>query len=482
VLRKLDRISQILSTMTMTQRPVHGVPSPQTLTKQTPSEHVLATVSYTEMLSILSQLGQVSEHAAEIFEGINKQVNETSVRVGKLSGKLQDMKKGAQSLQSEFNSKDPEYFYSRNKSSAWKRADPISHSFFRPETRPPVIEAMRTAANSPPQVDLLDKHVGPAGTCMLKYSNPGFFMQEWIKAEQERQEEERKERKERKKNRKKKDKKGKARRIKKAEAVKVKHYSAMGQEFAAEESQQTHHKQARPSAHVSAPPPQPKGRSGPPSAPPSHTQSSAPPVPPPASGSRGSAPPPVPPPVHSGAPPPVPPPVGHSAPPVPPPMRGGPPPPPVPSAPQVSSSGPPAPPVSRGGPPAPPVAPTAPAVMAPMAPAVSMAPAPPPVRASPPSSAGNEPRGGLLDAIRGGANLKRVEVERLPPKKTDSRGGLMDEIRMRSVALKKVVREEKKPDAAPVGGLGNIMDILSRRAAIVGSDDEDSDSDDDDWD
>jgi hypothetical protein len=91
-------------------------------------------------------------------------------------------------------------------------------------------------------------------------------------------------------------------------------------------------------------------------------------------------------------------------------------------------------------------------------------------------------RSSLLEQIRSGGqrNLRKVEPV-VHERRVSARGGLLEEIRARKGGgLRKVEVQEKKPAAAAAAapGLGNIMEILARRAAIEGSDDEEEEEED----
>ncbi|CAG5927612.1 unnamed protein product [Menidia menidia] len=185
----------------------------------------------------------------------------------------------------------------------------------------------------------------------------------------------------------------------------------------------------------------------------------APPPPPSRSG------PPPPPPHHSSAPPPPPPPSrgGRSAPPPPPPSRApvSAPPPPPPSRPGI-------------GPPPPPPPPPPPG---------------PPPPALPLSTEANGGDGGLpspgnksalLNQIREGTQLKKVEQKERPVSST-GRDALLDQIRQ-GIQLKP--REDSsEPTPAPqtpsAGIVGALMEVMQKRSKAIHSSDEDDDDDDD---
>ncbi|XP_072566077.1 actin nucleation-promoting factor WASL-like isoform X2 [Paramormyrops kingsleyae] len=221
--------------------------------------------------------------------------------------------------------------------------------------------------------------------------------------------------------------------------------------------------------------PPPPSRGGLPPPPPPH--SSVAPPPPPNRG-RGAPPPPpsrVPtpaPPPHSRVPTPAPPPPSRPGmgthPPPPPPNRG-----PGPSPPTPACLPPPPPPPSAfGGPPAPPPPPPPP-------------PPPLPPGLAPPSDLDStEAPGGrsaLLDQIRGGAQLKKMDASSKPAASGGGRGALLDQIRQ-GIQLKNVSQEG--PDSTPQlsaassGIVGALMEAMQKRNVVIHSSDEDEDDDD----
>uniref|UniRef100_A0A803KGS4 Actin nucleation-promoting factor WASL n=1 Tax=Xenopus tropicalis TaxID=8364 RepID=A0A803KGS4_XENTR len=221
----------------------------------------------------------------------------------------------------------------------------------------------------------------------------------------------------------------------------------------------------------SAPPPPPPSRGGPPPPPPPH--SSGPPPPPPPARGRGAPPPPP-----SRAPttaPPPPPPIrpGQSGPP-PPPNRMYPPPPPghTSSAPSSPPPPPPPPPSSGFGAAAPPP------------------PPPPPPPGPPPdfstendnhSAVSGANKSALLDQIRGGATLRKVDNRESRPTSTSGRDALLDQIRQ-GIQLKSVPDESdtvaSTPAPAPTTGIvGALMEVMKKRSKAIHSSDSDEDED-----
>ncbi|CAH6778347.1 Was [Phodopus roborovskii] len=211
----------------------------------------------------------------------------------------------------------------------------------------------------------------------------------------------------------------------------------------------------------------------------------------------GSLTPPPPPPSRGGPPPPPPPP--HSSGPPPPPARGRGAPPPPPS--RAPTAAPPPPPPSRPGavvpppppnrmyPPPPPAlpssAPSGPPPPPPLSVAGSVAPPPPPPPPPPPgppppsglpsegdhqvpAPSGN--KAALLDQIREGAQLKKVE-QNSRPTSCSGRDALLDQIRQ-GIQLKSVSdgQESTPPAPAPTSGIvGALMEVMQKRSKAIHS-------------
>jgi hypothetical protein len=473
--------------MTITARPVGAKHPVDFKLESVKPDDVQCALSVMDMLKVMDELGQLSEFAADILSSLSKCAEDTSKRIGTLSNRVGKLNSTLPNVEHTFASRPAAEFYTRSKGKPFRRHDLIPHSLVTPADIPASMAKARSQARPIPPLHIMNG-MSDEDDVVKKFSNPNFFFEKWLEAEAARQEKMVKDRKARKKR--KKDKPQKARRIQRqAQAVEVKHYSAMGQEFADSSAQSS--AVARPATFTSEleEPSMPAERthfarssrqtyesgannhSQTPQPAPTQAYAQAPPVPPVISSGTSAAPP-VPPPIASGfgQAPPVPPPVvssSYGAPPVPPPVAIGVAP---PVAPPVSSV-PVPPPVSNI-----PAAPMPPPVPSGFDSASTSSSGPPATATRAPAPTGPSD---LLAGIRAGVSLRSApRQQRAAP---TGRGGLLDEIRSKNFNLKKVDHEaQKKRAAAPASGMAaSIMDILSRRQAIVGSDEDDTDSDDD---
>ncbi|XP_075967729.1 actin nucleation-promoting factor WASL-like isoform X3 [Anarhichas minor] len=225
-------------------------------------------------------------------------------------------------------------------------------------------------------------------------------------------------------------------------------------------------------------PPPPPCRGGPPPPPPHHSSAPPPPPPPPPARGRGAPPPPPPSRAPISAPPPPPPSrPGMSAPPPPPPSRGSLPPPPPPAHASISAGPPPPPPPpsssapsSTGAPPPPPPPPPPPVP-------------PPPAPMLPTEANGGDsgvPKSALLNQIREGTQLKKVDAKERPGSTNTGRDALLDQIRQ---GTKLKVRDDTdsvpSTPALSAGIVGALMEVMQKRSKAIHSSDEDDDDDDD---
>ncbi|KAM9807591.1 WASP like actin nucleation promoting factor a [Neosynchiropus ocellatus] len=251
-------------------------------------------------------------------------------------------------------------------------------------------------------------------------------------------------------------------------------------------------------------PPPPPSRGGPPPPPPPPHSSAPPPPPPPSRGGRGAPPPPPPSRAPASAPPPPPPSrpgTLGAPPPPPPPTRGGHQPPPPPHHHHHHQPPPPPPPsLHSSSPQAPPPPPPPLAHQSPVNGGSSSAPAPPPPPPPPPPGPPPPPeldgvgesfhspnlggKSALLEQIRGGTQLKKVEQNNREPASSTGRDALLDQIRQ-GIQLKTVSDhpESGPPTPAPTAGIvGALMEVMQKRSkAIHSSDDEDDDEEDEDF-
>ena len=169
--------------------------------KPTSTNKVLAVSSFQEMVGILKQVNMVAYHASSIFSSLGKKVQETSRKVRKVSDRIASLEKDVFDMEQQKNS-DSSFTrvedsgvsstYMESESSSTLRNEVQSfQNFFTADTRDDALNALYGDCMPPPPLETMDTFLPknsdrPQKSCVLKYSNPQYFMEQWIKQEVEK--------------------------------------------------------------------------------------------------------------------------------------------------------------------------------------------------------------------------------------------------------------------------------------------------------
>uniref|UniRef100_A0A3B5N0X3 Wiskott-Aldrich syndrome protein family member n=1 Tax=Xiphophorus couchianus TaxID=32473 RepID=A0A3B5N0X3_9TELE len=409
--------------------------SRQTIPSNIRSE--LECVTNISLANIIRQLGSLSKYAEDVFGELFIQAGAFATRVNTLGERVDRLQVKVTQLDPKEEEVSLQAITTRK---AFRSSLTQDQQLFTRPSLPVPVQDTYTTCNPPPPLNQLSQYREDGKEALKFYTDPSYFFDLWkekmLQDTKDIMKEKRKHRREKKDNvnprtlhpRKIKTRKDEWERLK------------MGQEFVVPKNETfndgTAAQQRISMLSPTHPPPAPPSMSPPPNSRPNLSPPPAPPPPPPLS---GFAPPPPPPPTgFNGIP--SPPPPSFPSPPAPPPppdMGMAPPPPPIPTG---GGPPPPPPPPPPPGPPPPPSDYSAPPPLS----APSSAPKPQPAPVS-------DGRSDLLQAIRQGFNLRKVEAQ----------------------------REQEKSDH-----FGNdVAAILSRRIAVECSDSEDDSSefDDEEW-
>ena len=445
------------------------------------SGKILQGTSENSLTGLLYQLSTVSLIATELFNSILSSSQETFNRISSLTSRVQNVNNQINEIEQYMINNNHNHLYNtlgyQFTESGKGVLLKIDQQNISASNNPPALawqyaENCEKNPNFDKELDTLfldDEKRKKKKSCGQLYSYPQFFFEHWAKEELQRQKLERKAMRQKRQQ----EKKEKTVKMKEVAAIQL-HYkkfdkhgnriddmgtpsmSPMTPRSDAFNTPTTPNQQSYGSPSTPGPPPP----GPPPPGPPSSYGGPPPPGPPPGPPPPGP-PPPGPPSYHNPSPPSY----GGPPPPGPPPSFGGPPPPgPPPSMgyAQPSYGGPPPPGPPPPGPPPPP----------------SFG-GPPPPGPPPPITSSQGGGGGSLADMMANVSLKKAEQA---PKPVDTRGGLLEQIRMgkklaaaseRAIPEKK--EEKKEMDVAAI--------LNNKFASVLDDDDSDSDSDsDDDWD
>lgn len=509
--------------MPLIQRLVHPPPPPDESIYKRKAEQVLDAQVSAKVVGLLSQINDLSAFACNISENLFSEAKECQTKITGLNSRVDKIHSKVAGFEEEFKAKTLGGGGSLPSGKGWHRKDIFTQNLFDPARAPPPLVILRSQAQPPPNLALLDQF-NKDKKCLAMYSNPAFFLDQWIEGEMAKFTALQEAKKEKQKGKKKSRKQRKKARAQVA-AVNIKVFSAQGSEFQdgvttkavavgggpagatgdddkddeeddemGEDGKGGHARQAsnkhRQTLGGGAPPQAPSA--GPGSAPPRQTigggppnpWGNGPPPPGPANAPSKGPPPPFagspPPPSPYGAPPPSgpPPPSPYGGPPPPSPYGGPPPPGPASYQPRAyyeepsynAPAAPPAPgppPMASEAPywdaPAAPEAPSAPffaAPDAPPAPTYSGYVAPPERPAAKVVVAPGPRRDNLLESITAGAKLKSAQERVLAPAAEKPADGRNDMLsQIRNRNFELKKREEKQEEQKKPGA-GGVLDAV----------------------
>ena len=458
--------------MVFTQRyvpPVHDLTKLE-VAENYPRPQILDFAAQRSMVGLLEQMSFLNVHASDIFSAVMVEARTSFERVRSLSDRVHALSEQLGSVDKFFQDTDVQQLFDATTKSSWHPNTCEEDQLFRSSTMPANVQQMYDAADDPPNLQLMDPYMENGETALKKYTDPEFFIMEWIREMERQREEAKKIRNDRKKKRKTRTDNQATTKRKVAKVKRYKYDPLTGEkvlitdpnEAAAEAANDTSSSETvtisgnyAQSTEPTAPTITSTSSSSSSSSSKHHKHSSKKTESSKKKSSKSSS--------HTSSSnadvlPAIP---GAPAPPPPPPMPGAPAPPPPPPLPGM------------GGAPAPPPPP-------PM-PGTAGAPAPPPPPPMPGADGGGAPAapkgpmsmGGMAAALAAGASkLNKVEQA---PKKVEAQTDLMCMIRQ-GIQLKKAsdrVLNDAPKSNAPL----SIAQILDRRIAIADSDDEDEDDD-----
>lgn len=453
-------------------------------------------VNHHSMAGIITQLSSLAQYSSLVFTRLISESTETYDRILKLSSRLNNLAEDTKEVENYMQTTTLDTMLATSRA-AFSSEPNLQDQLFTRSSLPEGVKQIYDKAFPPPNLAILDPYMEGGGSALKMYTNPNFFIEEWIseqlKIREEALKEKKKRRAERKKQREAKKAQMKAREEQQIQVTQIqvaKYDPVTGEKILVTTQVKGNSLGITQSSFKVAQTPLGFGETDGFDAPPPPPEDDYPamlediPLPPPpddlpsdefhTSSGLEVLPPPVPPvpisqvtpsssfsaPSQISLPPqaPILPPVSQQV--------------PIPSsiAPMVPQA-PIPPPVAPQVPIPPPVAPVAP--VAPIAPSAPDAPIPPPI---PTSGLGGID---LQSALSSRGALKPTEPAK--PKTADARSSLLESIKHKNIALKSAKDRqlaEKKEDTAAT----SVASILSRRIAIIGESESEGSGSEEEWD
>ncbi|EGG17473.1 SCAR1 [Cavenderia fasciculata] len=437
----------------------------------TSKDAIVDTVMQNSTVGIINQLMVLAGHANSIFASLTQESAAITQRLNNLNQRMTPLIQMIPTVESYHQRSSIDVLNSHPRAE-YHADNPEKHQMFLSTMVPPTVKEVYQGCQAPPKLHLLDPYMDNNQKSLKLYTNPDFFIDEWVAEQTKLREEARQRRRERKEARlkKKTEKTAETSEVKVKRVHKVRYDPVTGEKIlipfdspAAPSSAPTagsahvSNLSMQPAAHGNHLPPPPSNYPAPPPA--VHNSGGS------AGGGFNAMPPPPPPQDHHYHPTAS----GH----------GGLPPPPLSQSSSAYFQTPPPPSAQNHYATPPPTGMGAGSRQSVIQSNAAPPPPPPPAPAPPPPPPPMSAKNPLASALEG-ANLKATEIK---PKAQDARSDLLSSI-IAGRSLKPMEeRAVPEPVASKDSGAINVADILARRIAWAPSDSEDDDSDDDsDWD
>lgn len=154
---------------------------------RSPPSTILKDVTMANMTGTLAQLGLLSHHAAELFADLFKVAQDTHVRLVKCSERAAQLARDLPSAEAK----------AKLEEQGMERAEfappQPQRVVFDMVTAPAALKTRYDGLEALPDYDAIDawikarpKAMGEPGPCLVKYSNPNYFLNQWAADEMER--------------------------------------------------------------------------------------------------------------------------------------------------------------------------------------------------------------------------------------------------------------------------------------------------------
>lgn len=147
------------------------------------------------LLRDLEKLSNIRVFASERMQSLSQQSEIASERMQSLASRIQRLSEQVPQIERRFHESTPDCFLSAPPAPSFARQTNASSGLFLRRKAPEAVNRRREEAMSPPRLNKLNRfgmclrvNEGNNLKCMSKYSDPKFFVKEWIRAEEERAE------------------------------------------------------------------------------------------------------------------------------------------------------------------------------------------------------------------------------------------------------------------------------------------------------
>jgi len=142
-------------------------------------DNILETESQNTYVGILSQLSVLVNFAGEIFGGVLKESNATFDRIMNLNQRIDNLSSFIPQLDSYFEQKTLEEVL-QNQRAVFSAPAVQQDAIFSGDSMPQALSVTYKTCFSPPALDKMDPFMDNGKKCLELYTNPQFFLLEWV--------------------------------------------------------------------------------------------------------------------------------------------------------------------------------------------------------------------------------------------------------------------------------------------------------------
>ena len=173
--------------------------APDAIMKSAQSDTVLEAANMAQMVGVLQQLGWLATYSHELFTDLTIEAEGSLTRINQLKGRLGRVTERLARVDDALaaaSETEIANICAANPGGEYKLAHEQAHGLFTPHSRPPALQATFEEAKEPPPLHLLERfvqrdptHRGKYGleqTCLDLYSDPNFFLKQWLDEEEDK--------------------------------------------------------------------------------------------------------------------------------------------------------------------------------------------------------------------------------------------------------------------------------------------------------
>jgi len=163
--------------------------NPVTFTNANPADKILDIESQQVMTGMLEQLNLLMVYASELFTNIMKESVATADRISNLHNRAEQLTKYIPSFEATVEATPGSQYLAMPKCFFRSKRSEQNQHLQRSSAPVSIMDIYHTNCIPPPKLDLLDSLRDDGKFGLKEYSNPGFFIDEWIAAQKKQQEE-----------------------------------------------------------------------------------------------------------------------------------------------------------------------------------------------------------------------------------------------------------------------------------------------------